>query len=279
MRFYQSLFVDAREDTLAQQVWAPLLADNEMNNPSVGNVVSQVNGDPEYRELFQTAFQQPANMLNIGVALAQYQQSLVAGNTAFDRYHYAADKTALSPQAIEGLALFQGKAGCVTCHSIGRDYALLTDQKLHNTGVGYQASMARTRDPVKVILAPGVTTELDPAVVASVGEQKPNDLGRYEVTLNPDDRWKIRTPTLRNIALTAPYMHNGEFLSLMDVISFYNQGGVAHEQQSPLIRELNLTNKEMLAIEALLQSFTSDNLQPLVADAFAAEVGDQHSEH
>jgi len=275
VRFYDALFVDARETTLAQQVWAPLLADNEMNNPSIGVVVAQINQDTEYQQMFRAAFAEDANMLNIGVALAQYQQSLVAGDSDFDRYYYAGDESALSDTAKSGFELFTGKAGCAVCHSVGSDYALFTDQKLHNTGAGYQASMARTRDPVTVQLAPGIKTELDPSVLASVGEQKPNDLGRYEVTQNPDDRWKLRTPSLRNVAVTAPYMHNGEFLSLKDVVSFYNEGGVAHEQLSPLMRELNLSALEIDALVAFLESLTSNQLQPIVADAFAAEIGDE----
>ena len=277
VRFYEALFVDARESTLAQQVWAPLLADNEVNNPSIGSVVAQINADPEYRVMFDDAFGQAADMLNIGIALAQYQQSLVAGDSAFDRFFYGKDSAALSDSAKQGLELFRGKATCAVCHTIGPAYALFTDQKLHSTGAGYQASMARTRDPIPVQLAPGVSTTLDPAVVNSVGEQKPNDLGRYEVTLDPDDRWLFRTPSLRNIAVTAPYMHNGEFLTLRSVLDFYNQGGVQHEQLSPLIRPLNLSEDELSALESFLNSLTSSKLQTLVADAFAAEVGDENA--
>lgn len=276
VRFYDTLFVDSREHTLAQQVWSPLLDANEMNNPSVGSVIEQVNQDPEYLTLFKQAFGRRADMLTIGVALAQYQQSLVAGDSDFDRFFYGGDTTALSELAQRGLALFQGKAACATCHTLGKKHALFTDQQLHNTGVGYQASMARNRDPIAVQLAPGVKTTLDPQVIAAVGEQKPNDLGRYEVTLNPDDRWKFRTPSLRNVALTAPYMHNGEFLTLKEVITFYNDGGVPHEQQSPLIRKLGLHQHERDALEAFLMSLTSNQYTPLVKDAFAAEVGDHN---
>jgi cytochrome c peroxidase len=107
-----------------------------------------------------------------------------------------------------------------------------------------------------------------------VGEEKENDLGLYEVSLNPMDRWKYRTPSLRNIAVTAPYMHNGEFSSLDEVIQFYNSGGAPNELLSPLIRPLNLTNHEHLALKEFLKTLTSNNLPELVLDGFAAPVGD-----
>ena len=274
--FNQRLFHDARENKLAQQAWSPLLAANEMNNPAVGYVIEQLQGDDEYPQLFTNAFGEPANMLNVGQALAQYQQTLVAANSPFDKWYFAGDKSALSPQQQRGFQLFVGKARCSTCHTINTDSALFTDQQLHSTGIGYRDSMQALPATVRVQIAPGITTTLDQARIASVGEAKENDLGRYEVTLDPADRWKFRTPTLRNIALTAPYMHNGELLSLADVIEFYNQGGVNHELLSPLIKPLQLSQAEQDALLAFLHTLTSTEVTLLVADAFAAPIGDPH---
>jgi cytochrome c peroxidase len=272
--YSDKLFADARENTLEQQVWSPLLAANEMNNPSIGFVIDSIKGFKDYDMLFERAFGSPPDMLNIGMALAQYERSLIAANSRFDRWHFGAEKNALTSIEKHGYKLFVGKAGCVGCHRIVNDFALFTDEKLHNTGVGYRDSMLKTASKVSVQLAPGVTTQVDASVLKSVGLDKPNDVGRYEVTLNPNDRWKYKTPSLRNVELTAPYMHTGEFLSLEQVIKFYNDGGQKNELLSSLIRPLSLSQAEQSALVAFLKSLTGSNVRVLVADAFSAPIGD-----
>jgi cytochrome c peroxidase len=111
-------------------------------------------------------------------------------------------------------------------------------------------------------------------VIAAAAELPPNDLGRYEVTENPEDRWKYRTPSLRNVALTAPYMHDGSLSSLREVVEFYNAGGIANELLDPALRPLGLSEEEIEDLVAFLRSLTGDNVDALVADAFAAPVGD-----
>ena len=125
-------------------------------------------------------------------------------------------------------------------------------------------------------VAPGVFLDVDSSLIDSVAEQKANDLGLYEVTQDPADRWKYRTPSLRNIALTAPYMHNGEFATIKQVVEFYNQGGVANENLDVLIKPLNLSENEIDAVVEFLNTLTGDNINLLVSDAFAAPVGDPH---
>jgi cytochrome c peroxidase len=272
--YSKTLFADARESTLEQQAWSPLLAANEMNNPSIGFVIDNIKRFKDYDKLFERAFGAAPDMLNIGMALAQYERSLISANSKFDRWHFGAQKNALTTIEKQGYQLFTGKAGCVACHRINNDYALFTDELLHNTGVGYRDSMATSVATVIVQLAPGVTAQLDPAVLKSVGIEKPNDIGRYEVTLNPNDRWKYKTPSLRNVELTAPYMHTGEFLNLEQVLEFYNNGGQENKLLSPLIRPLKLSQSEQLAIVAFLKSLTGSNVRVLVADAFSAPIGD-----
>ena len=109
-------------------------------------------------------------------------------------------------------------------------------------------------------------------------QRLPNDLGLYRITESPDDRWKFRTQTLRNIALTAPYMHDGQFDTVREVIDFYDRGGVPNELLSPLIRPLGLTEPEKLDLEAFLRSLTGGNVEDIVADAFAAPIGDLSTE-
>jgi len=269
------LFHDGREYNLEQQVWGPLLAPNEMGNPSVGTVIRRLQELADYREPFSAAFGgRGPSMDTVGEALASYQRTLVSGDSPFDRWHYGGDATALDEAAQRGFGLFTGKAGCAACHTIGPGHALFTDSALHNTGVGYREAMQKAPPTRAVTVAPGVVLEVPSAVIDAVSEQVPGDLGLYEITQDPDDRWKYRTPTLRNVALTAPYMHNGSLPTLEAVVAFYDAGGVPNEVLDPRIRPLGLTPAERADLVAFLASLTGADVHLLIADAFAAPVGD-----
>ncbi|MGZ8955951.1 MAG: cytochrome-c peroxidase, partial [Methylovulum sp.] len=166
------------------------------------------------------------------------------------------------------------KANCSSCHSITRKHALFTDNNNHNTGIGYAEAMGKTDKTQRVQVAPGVYVDVAATLITTVAETKPNDLGRYEITQKPEDRWKYKTPSLRNVSLTGPYMHNGAFATLQQVVEFYNRGGIANENLDPLIKPLNLTALEIDDLTAFLESLTGDNVKELVADAFAAPIGD-----
>jgi cytochrome c peroxidase len=272
--YAQALFHDSRETTLEQQIWAPLLAHNEMANPSIGYVIEKINSSADYNGLFKKAFGKGPSMETIGMAIASYERTLNSANSAFDRWYYGKAKQALDAKAQRGFQLFNGKANCSSCHSIANNHALFTDNNNHNTGVGYADAMAKTDKTQRVQVAPGVYVDVATTLVNSVAETKPNDLGRYEVTQKPEDRWKYKTPSIRNVSLTAPYMHNGTFATLQQVIEFYNRGGITNENLDPLIKPLNLTALEIADLTAFLESLTGDNVQKLVADAFAAPIGD-----
>ena len=268
------LFHDGRENSLEQQVWGPLLATNEMANPSVAVVVDKINAIEDYRQRFHKAFKQNANMLTIGQALASYQRSLNSADSAFDRWYYGRQTTAMSESAQRGFGLFNGKAGCQQCHSMGAQTALFTDQQRHNTGIGYAASMLRDSGQQLIQVAPGVNISVDKQILKSVAQVQTHDLGFYEVSQQPADRWVYKTPTLRNIALTAPYMHDGSLANLAAVIDFYDQGGVANENLSPKIKPLHLTPEEKQDLLAFLHALTGSNVETLVSDGFAAPVGE-----
>jgi cytochrome c peroxidase len=191
----------------------------------------------------------------------------------FDHWYYDKQPEAISKQAQRGFSLFAGKAQCINCHIINAEYALFTDNALHNTGIGWQASMTDF-EKESVLIAPGVRIEVSRAIKEKVGNKPQSDLGYYEVTQNPSDRWRYRTPGLRNVALTAPYMHDGSLASLREVIEFYNQGGFKNETQSPLMEKLNLSAAEIDDIEAFLLTLTGDNVAELISDAFSVPVGD-----
>ena len=136
----------------------------------------------------------------------------------------------------------------------------------------------------KVILAPGLIIDVDTSSYrdnsAFKDEISPNDLGLYTVTQDPNDRWKFRTPSLRNAEITAPYMHNGSLATLKDVVEFYNKGGVKavgkmkNENLSPLMFPLNLSETEVNQVVEFLKTLTGSNINQLILDAKAAPIGD-----
>ncbi len=272
--YAQKLFHDGRESSLEQQVWGPLLAHNEMANPSIGHVLEKISTSPDYKNLFETAFNRPASMETVGMALASYQRALNSADSPFDRWHFGKNKTAISLEAQRGYHLFTGKAACSNCHSLSEHHALFTDQQLHNTGIGYLQSMSKTPETTNVQIAPGVFTKVATATTQAVAEIKASDLGQYEITQNPAHRWSYKTPSLRNVGLTAPYMHNGSLAQLRDVVDFYNNGGTMNENLDPLIKPLDLNTQEQEDLVAFLQALTGSNVQSLVTDAFAAPIGD-----
>ena len=273
--YAKRLFHDAREGRLERQVWGPLLARNEMGNPSVGSVIERIESLPDYAGLFEVAFDgRPPGMKALGMALASYQRTLLAGDSAFDRAYFGGEGGALSKAAARGFRLFTDEAACAACHPVGAESALFTDHGLHNTGVGYRSSLGTGAAGTRVEVAPGSYVELEHALLASISETPPADLGVYEITLDPRDRWKYRTPSLRNVALTAPYMHDGSLRTLREVVEFYDRGGVPNEALDPLMRPLGLTQTQIDDLVAFLESLTGD-VNALVRDARAAPIGDR----
>ena len=279
--YQEHLFLDGRELSLENQVWQPMTSHNEMAAPSIGYVIRKIRRMHDYKGRFEQAFDgRGPDILTIGQALASYQRTLLAADSPFDRWRFGGESDAVDESVKRGFALFAGKAQCVVCHRVQDDHALFIDHEFHNTGLGYADSVKGSGpETTRVQLAPGVFTEIPRAAIDAVTQQRlPNDLGLYRITESPDDRWKFRTQTLRNVALTAPYMHNGRFDTLREVIDFYDRGGVPNEVLSPLIRPLGLTEEEKRDLEAFLHSLTGGNVADIVADAFAAPIGDLSSE-
>jgi cytochrome c peroxidase len=272
--YFSNIFHDGREIRLEYQIWAPMLAANEMANPSMGWIVNKIKKSADYQGLFEAAFGgRGPGPETIGMAIASYERTLVSGSSPFDRWYYGDDQSAISDEAKEGFRLFSGKARCVTCHTIHEEYALFTDDRFHSTGLGWQAAVGDEPSDIQIQLAPGLKTQLPARVIASVSGPRPSDLGRYEVTQDPADRWMYKTPTLRNVALSAPYMHNGVFSTLREVVIFYNKGGIPNPQLDPLIGPLALTDQQIDKIISFLETLTGDNIETLVQDAFAAPIG------
>jgi len=266
------LFHDGREISLENQVWGPLLAANEMGNPSIGYVIERIRALSDYGGLFEAAFDgKTVSAERIGAALASYERTLAAGNSRFDRWRYGREAAALDRQEQAGFAIFAGKGRCTACHLVGEKDALFADQAFHNTGVGWRRS-SETAARTRVQLAPGVYAELDRQVIETFAEAPAQDVGRYEITLDPRDRWAYRTPSLRNVELTAPYMHDGSLPSLEAVIEFYDRGGIDNPEKSARIAPLSLSGEERAALVAFLKTLTGNGIEALVAQARATPI-------
>ncbi len=273
--YARSLFHDARDPALETQIYGPLLARNEMANPSVGWLLARIRRLDDYPALFKAAFGAGPDVRNLGWALASYERSLVSGNSPFDRWFYGRRKDAISPLAAKGYRLFTGKAGCNACHLIGDKHALFTDHGLHNTGIGIARDQAAAPDgpPIEIEISPGVKVEMPRRTLNTIGHAPIKDFGRIEVTDKAEDLYKYKTPMLRNVALTAPYMHDGSLPSLEAVVAFYDRGGHPNPGLDPAIRPLGLNGEEKRALVAFLNSLTGDNVDELIADARSVAVG------
>jgi cytochrome c peroxidase len=202
-------------------------------------------------------------------AIASFERTLVFGDSPFDRWYFGGDKTALSEAAVRGFKVFQEDGRCVSCHAIEQNFALFTDNRFHNIGVGINAIQA---DVPK--LAPAFLTakargvDVDKAVLS---DKKTSELGRFAITDTLDDLGAFKTSTLRNVAVTAPYMHDGSLATLRDVVDHYNNGGVTPKDDpvndflSGGIRPLNLTEEQITDLVAFLESLTSPEFAPLQA--------------
>lgn len=267
------LFHDGREISLEDQIWGPLLAANEMGNPSIGYVIERIRSLRDYDGLFEAAFAgKGASAERIGAAIASYERTLVAGDSRFDRWRYGGEANALSEAEKLGFELFTGRARCGQCHRIAHRVALFTDHDFHNTGIGWRSSYA-TPERTRVELAPGVHAEVERRIIETFSEPPAKDVGRFEITLNPPDRWAYKTPSLRNVALTAPYMHDGSLVTLEAVVAFYDAGGIDNPGKSPLLQPLGLNAGERAALVAFLRSLTGGSVEALVAEARKQPVG------
>jgi cytochrome c peroxidase len=224
----RSFFWDGRISSLEEQVLQPIQNPKEMA-AELTTVLAMLKNDAVYRSLFSNVFGSSPEARWLSYALASYVRTLLSGNSPSDRYE-AGEKTALTSQQQKGMRLFRGKARCATCHS-GSNY---TDEEFHNTGVAWNG---HSRD------------------------QAPLDPGRLLLTGQPRDEGKFKTHTLRNIELTAPYMHDGSFKSLEEVLNFYDGGGYPNPGLDTDIRPLHLTLDEKAALRLFLKALTGDGLR------------------
>ena len=260
--YLRTQFWDGREPTLEAQSAQPFLNPVEMGLKDHEPILKIVRTDPEYAELFKKAFGKTGDqitMTEVQKGLGTFQRTLIGGDSPFDRYYFGGDKEAMSPAAIRGFQIYIGKGRCVSCHLIEQTQALFTDNRFHMIGVSAN-QMPQDLDELSAAVEDVKKRGTDIAVLSN---PKTSSLGRYAVTRDLTDIGAFKTPTLRNIELTAPYMHDGSHKTLEEVVQFYNNGGRLNESD-PLpkllsggIRPLNLTEEQQADLVEFLKALTS----------------------
>ena len=263
----RKLFVDGRAASLEAQALQPLLHPDEMANASLSAVMARIDTLPDYRAPLRAAFRQArATPARVASALAAYERTLIAAGSPFDRWYYGGRADAMGATEQRGFALFR-QQGCVQCHAVAPTHAMFTDGAFHNVGVQARTD-ARRRQSVVVMLVPGQSALVTPQTLRRLGVEDAADLGRHELTRRAQDRRAFRTPSLRNVALTGPYMHDGSFDTLDAVVDYYAGGGTPSDPaQDPRIRPLSLDATQRAALVAFLKSLTSPAAASLAGEA------------
>jgi cytochrome c peroxidase len=234
--YFEVQMWDGRAPTLEAQAKGPIQASGEMNQKA-DELIEELGAIEEYRERFSKVFGDSGITFdNIANAIATFERSVISTNSAYDKYMQGDERT-MSPAAVNGMKLFFGKAKCSICHN----GPALTDSGFHNIGVKQH----------------GPLTE---------------DLGRFNISKDESDKGAFKTPGLRSISQSAPYMHDGSEATLKDVVDFYNRGGDVAKNRSAFITPLELSDQEVLELVEFLKALdgepinaTIPKLPPVVA--------------
>jgi cytochrome c peroxidase len=221
--FSQEQFWDGRAADLEEQALGPVQNPIEMGH-TLPAMVANLQAIQGYGPEFEAAFGSPGvTPERVGQAIASYERTVLAGNAPYDRYQ-AGDRAAMSEAAVRGMGMFNDaqKGNCVTCHA-GFNF---TDESYHNLGVGMDKPIP--------------------------------DLGRYTVTKVETDKGAFKTPTLRNVTQTSPYLHDGSAATLLDVVNLYDRGGNKNPWLSKEIRPLGLSDQDKADLVAFLEALTGE---------------------
>ncbi|MEP7272942.1 MAG: cytochrome c peroxidase, partial [Acidobacteriota bacterium] len=221
--FSRSQFWDGRAATLEDQALMPITNPVEMANPNINAVIRRLKKDKSYVEGFNLAFPDRPGITekNLSQAIASFERTIFSGNSPFDHF-VNGDKTAVSESAARGYRLFLGKANCAACHLSFN----FSDEIFHNLGIGSQ-----TKKP---------------------------DPGHFAVTKVEGHQGAFKTPTLRELTNTAPYMSDGSLKTLEEVIDYYDKGCQPNPWLSPKIKALNLNPQEKADLVEFLKSLTGE---------------------
>ncbi len=206
--------------TLEMQVLVPIQEHKEFNN-NIVLIADELKNDSTYVRLSMSAYNQEPNSFVITRALANFERSLISGLSLYDLYHYYNQEKAMTTSALKGMELFMSsKTQCSSCHS-GSNF---TNYSFKNNGL-YTEYM---------------------------------DIGRARLTGDTADIALFKVPSLRNVSLTSPYMHDGSLTSIDDVIDHYDKGGYSHRHKSKLLKKLNLSIAEKQDLKSFLESLTDN---------------------
>lgn len=217
-----SQFWDGRAASLEEQALGPIENPIEMGH-KLDDVVATLNSIPAYQEKFQAAFGTDATADGIAKAIASFERTVLSGNSPYDKY-VAGDESALNEAQVAGMKLFDD-AGCTTCHTP----PLFSNYRFYNTGVGM--------------------------------DKETPDAGRQAVTGDPNDLGKYRVPSLRDVADTGPYFHDGSYDSLEKAVAVMAAGGVANDNLSPMIKAVaakSLTAEDQASIVEFLKALSGE---------------------
>ncbi|WP_432822949.1 cytochrome-c peroxidase [Trichloromonas sp.] len=272
--YFNKLFWDGRSQDLEEQSIHPFVNPVEMGLKDHEPILQIVRTDPEYVEAFKAVFAKAGDQVTlreVNLAIAAFERTIVAGNSPFDRWYFGGDSDAVSAAAKRGFEVFIGQGRCVSCHVIEQTQALFTDNRFHNIGVGInpiQDDIPQLAGAFLKAKAEGIDVD-----IAVLTDKKTSELGRFAITDQFDDLGAFKTSTLRNIAVTAPYMHDGSLKTLRETVVHYNNGGVTEKDDqvndflSGGIRPLNLSDQQIDDLVAFMESLTS----PPFAQTAAAE--------
>jgi len=262
--YNRTQFWDGREPTLEAQSKQPFLNPVEMALPDHAYIIKIISKDAEYTGMFKQVFGIEADRITIdqvSMAIAAFERSKISGDTPFDRYYFNGETNALTDAQKRGLEVYLNAGRCVSCHVIEQTSALYTDHLFHNIGIGFKSVKEKINDiATEFIKSKRQGTNVDFAVLSS---SNVSQLGRFAISEDLTDIGAFKTPTLRNIDKTAPYMHDGSLATLADVVTFYNNGGRL-KQTDPLdrfldggIRPLNLTEQQEKDLVEFMKALTS----------------------
>jgi cytochrome c peroxidase len=268
--YFDKQFWDGRSPSLEDQALHPFINPVEMGLTDHQPILDIARSDPEYVQAFQTVFGKTGDeitMSEVTKAIAAFERTVIAGNSPFDRWRYGGEVTALNAAQKRGFDVFVNEGRCVSCHRIEQTQALFTDNRFHNIGVGINNIQEDAPAlATEFLRAEATLSEVD---VKVLGDKKTSELGRFAVTRNFDDLGSFKTPALRNVAVTAPYMHDGSIAALRDAVVHYNNGGVTKEGDpvndflSGGIRPLNLTDDQIDDLVSFMETLTSPEFEDL----------------
>ncbi|MFH1843927.1 MAG: cytochrome c peroxidase [bacterium] len=272
--YFTTQFWDGRSPSLEDQSQHPFINPVEMGLEDHESILEIVRTDPEYSAAFVSVFGKSGDeitMTEVKQAIAAFEREQVFADSPFDRWYYGGDADALTPAEQRGFELFVNEGRCVSCHLIEQTQALFTDNRFHNIGVGINDIQAEVPGLAREFMRAEYTkSEVDIEVLT---DARTSELGRFAIKHDFDNLGSFKTPTLRNIAVTAPYMHDGSLETLRDVVVHYNNGGVTVEGDpvndflSGGIRPLNLSDEQIDDLVAFMEALTSPTVAKMVTDS------------